>query len=209
LLQVDIEALAACRPRIVLARGEHLKLRLESSISPHRIRKCDNRARPSRSGPGVPGRVNIQFMVKLYGDQSAPITPEGAAIASFGRLIGPYTISSAPGSVLNRHGRWKARMPWPKWLIAGVMVPGSGSITIETALPSPPHGNEAGITKDLPAIGIGDVERQGAIGETLAGRVHPVALDGRGADIDVVAVDDMGDELHFFPWFTGRRETPP
>jgi hypothetical protein len=50
----------------------------------------------------VPGRVNIQFMVKLYGDQSAPITPESAAIASFGRLIGPYTISSAPGSVLNR-----------------------------------------------------------------------------------------------------------
>src|SRR5512141_2219671 len=77
------------------------------------------------------------------------------------------------------------------------------------ALPSPPHGNEAGITKDLPAIGIGDVERQAAIGETLVGRVHPVALDGRGADIDVVAVDDMGDELHVVPGFTGRRGTPP
>ena len=64
------------------------------------------------------------------------------------------------------------------------------------AAPSRPHGEEACIAQNLPSIGVGDVERQAAIGEALAGRLHPVALDGRGANIDLMAVDDMGDELH-------------
>jgi hypothetical protein len=116
----------------------------------------------------VPGLVNIQFMVKLYGDQSAPITPESAAIASFGRLIGPYTISSAPGSVLNRHGRWKVRMPWPK---------------------------------------LADRRSGGAWVRLDRDRID--ALPSPRGEYRLMAVDDMGDELHVVPGFRGRRGTPP
>jgi hypothetical protein len=72
-----------------------------------------------------------------------------------------------------------------------------------------PHREKARIAQNLPPIGIGDVEREAAIGVALVGCLHPVALDGRGANIDVVAVDDMGDELHVVPGFKGRRRTPP
>ena len=48
------------------------------------------------------------------------------------------------------------------------------------ALPSPPHGKEAGIAQNLPPIGIGDIERQAAIREALVGRVHPSRSTGAG-----------------------------
>ena len=59
-----------------------------------------------------------------------------------------------------------------------------------------PHREKARIAQNLPPIGIGDVEREAAIGVALVGCLHPVALDGRGANIDLMAVDEMGDELH-------------
>jgi hypothetical protein len=36
-----------------------------------------------------------------------------------------------------------------------------------------------------------------------------VALDGRGTDIDLMAVDHMGDEIHELPRMRERRGTPP
>ena len=62
--------------------------------------------------------------------------------------------------------------------------------------PAVPGGEETGVAQDLPAKGIGDVERQAAIGEALIGLIHPLALDGRRADIDVMTVENMRDQLH-------------
>ena len=36
-----------------------------------------------------------------------------------------------------------------------------------------------------------------------------VGLDGRGADIDLMAVDHMGDEIHELPRIRERRGRPP
>ena len=43
---------------------------------------------------------------------------------------------------------------------------------------------------------VGDTERQTAVGEALAGIVHPLAVDRCGANIDGVAIDDIGGEIH-------------
>src|SRR5512145_2641743 len=42
---------------------------------------------------------------EAIGRPIGPMMPDSAAIPSFGRLIGPCTINSAPGSVRNRQGR--------------------------------------------------------------------------------------------------------
>src|SRR6476620_2962705 len=62
-----------------------------------------------------------------------------------------------------------------------------------------PHREEAGIAQDLPPIGIGDVEREAAISVALVSCLHPVALHGRGANVDVMAIDDVRDKLHRLP----------
>ena len=43
---------------------------------------------------------------------------------------------------------------------------------------------------------VGDAERQAPIRVALIGVVHPDALDGRRTDLDLVAVDHIGGELH-------------
>jgi len=42
-----------------------------------------------------------------------------------------------------------------------------------------PFGNERDRVKDEPAMRVGDVERQTAVGKAVRRAVHPVALDGR------------------------------
>jgi hypothetical protein len=58
-----------------------------------------------------------------------------------------------------------------------------------------PVGGEARRRKNLPAVRIGNVQRQTAIGETLIGRVHPRAFHRRRPHINGVTVDDVGNQL--------------
>ena len=60
-----------------------------ASISPRRTGMMWQNGSPFSNRTADPGRVNFQFMVKLYGDQSVSITPVNGAMASFGLLIGP------------------------------------------------------------------------------------------------------------------------
>jgi hypothetical protein len=59
-----------------------------------------------------------------------------------------------------------------------------------------PDRGEGRRTKDFPAMRVGDVERQAAVRKALIARIHPVALDGRRTDVDVVTIDHIGDKLH-------------
>ena len=45
-------------------------------------------------------------------------------------------------------------------------------------------------------MSVGDAQRQTAVGEALIDLVHPIAVDRRGANVDGVAVEDVGGEFH-------------
>jgi hypothetical protein len=62
--------------------------------------------------------------------------------------------------------------------------------------PAAPGGKEASIAQDLPAEGVGDVKGKAAIGEVLVGLTHPLGLDGRRGNVEVVTVDNMHNQLH-------------
>ncbi|OLK06926.1 hypothetical protein IXO599_10420 [Xanthomonas oryzae pv. oryzae] len=59
-----------------------------------------------------------------------------------------------------------------------------------------PAGLETGLAQQLPAMRIGDRQRQAAIRVALVGGVHPRALMRGRADVQRVAVQNVGDELH-------------
>ena len=156
-------------------------------------------------------RANIQFMVNGKGDQSVSITPQSGAISSFGRFIGPCTMRSYPGSVRNRQRTWNVKMPRMKWLIAGAGASAfRADLDHSTPLAAIPGCRECGRTQDLPAGGIGDIERQAAIGEALIGRLHPRALNRGGANIDVVALRQVSDQFQMrFLWILRVAVDPP
>src|SRR5664280_2689733 len=59
-----------------------------------------------------------------------------------------------------------------------------------------PDCGEARGAENFPAMGVGDAQRQTAVGETLIDVVHPFAVGRRGTNVDGVAVDDISAELH-------------
>src|ERR1019366_1364766 len=59
-----------------------------------------------------------------------------------------------------------------------------------------PDCGEARGAENFPAMGVGDAQRQTAVGEALIDVVHPIAVDRRGTNVDGVAVDDISGELH-------------
>src|SRR6476646_7575746 len=109
----------------------------------------------------------------------------------FGRFNGPVTIRLMPGGERNSAGTWKVRMPLPKWLEGSAPSPWSGSIRMASlsTLPSQRAG-------DLPAMHVGNVERQAAIAEAFGQRIHPVAGRRGRPDVGRGARGWIGDQLH-------------
>src|SRR6476620_12349653 len=186
LLQVDIEALAACRPRIVLAlelrvSGEHLKLRLDvfDLAAPHwknvairlALLEADRRARPREHpvhGEAVRRPVGLDDAGQRGDTVLRPV--DRPLHHQLGARLGAEQARQMEGedAVAEMADR-RSEGAWVRLDHDRIK-----------ALPSPPHGKEAGVAQHLPPIGIGDVERQAAIGEALVGRVHPSLSTGAG-----------------------------
>ncbi len=62
--------------------------------------------------------------------------------------------------------------------------------------PAVPAGLEAAGRDQLPAMGVGDVQRQAAIGEGLGGRIHPGAGGRRGAQQGPPGRMQVTDQVH-------------
>ena len=59
-----------------------------------------------------------------------------------------------------------------------------------------PDRVESGDAENFPAVRVGDVERQAAVGEAPLARIHPVALERRWSDVDLVPIHDVRDQFH-------------
>ena len=115
-----------------------------------------------------PGRVNCQFIVKVYGDQSVSIIPLSGMIASFGTLGGPLTERFEPGTcseqaldVEGQHAATEKGHGDECTVGAGVELDLNG---IRASAPVPAR-LEAARAEDLPTMRIGDGQGQTAIGE--------------------------------------------
>ena len=130
----------------------------------------------------TPGRVKRQFMVKGNGSQSVSTSPSRATMPSLTVLGAPRVHTAQPGEVRNSQPVWKVITPWPKcevteWRSRAVAGAELDRAELVAAVPGRLEGERQ---RDLPAAGVGDRERDAAVGVALAGHVHPVAVGRPG-----------------------------
>src|SRR5262245_50695225 len=58
-----------------------------------------------------------------------------------------------------------------------------------------PTRRKAGRAEQFPTVSIRYIERQAAVGKALVAGVHPIALERRNTNSQIVTVDPIGDKL--------------
>src|SRR3954451_2591359 len=103
------------------------------SRSPRRSGTSMQMGSPGSKTTAWPGRVSIQFIVKVALAQSVSTSPSSATTPSLGQLVGPRAIRFQPGSVRKSQGSCQVRIPLPKCDRAGgSVVPPRVSTTTES-----------------------------------------------------------------------------
>ena len=116
---------------------------------------------------------------------------------SFGWFGDPPMNRFQPGSVRNSPCTWKVRTPWPKMLVGRACRPAEQRMSIGLgSAAAVPARTEGARRQELPAVGIGNVEREAAVGERVAGLVHPGSCRWRRPQRSAAVADRVEGQLH-------------